>query len=227
MSEISKENLDFLNLLKKNNNRDWFAENKVSYLKNHENIIQFSDSLLALLSQHDTIETPSGKKSLYRIYRDIRFSKNKSPYKTNWAGGFRRATKNLRGSYYFHIEKDYSMVGGGFWSPNKEDLKRIRDHIALDASPFREIINAPAFIATFGNLQGEQLKTAPKGFDKNHPDIDLLRYKQFIVSKKFTDKEVLSPNFNKKVNETFQIMRPFFDFMSEILTTDLNGESIV
>lgn len=226
MTAITKENLKFLQSLKTNNNREWFNDNKDEYLKQHQNIIAFADELLHLLNQHDNIETPTGKKSLFRIYRDVRFSKDKSPYKTNWAGGFKRATQHLRGGYYFHIEAETAFVGGGFWAPNKDDLQRIREDIAADASELRNIINSKSFKDTFGTLEGEQLKTAPKGFDKEHPDIDLLRYKQFIISKKFSQKEVLSKDFAKMVNDTFKKMRPFFDYMSESVTTDSNGVSI-
>ena len=227
MSTISKNNFDFLNQLKNNNNRDWFNTNKDLYLKQHQDIIEFADTVLFEVSKHDNIETPTGKKSLYRIYRDVRFGKDKSPYKTHWAGGLKRASTQLRGGYYFHIEQGNTMVGGGFWSPNKDDLLRFREDIAFDAKPLRKILSSKSFIETFGTLDGEQLKTSPKGFDKEHPDVDLLRYKQFIISKKFTDKEVLSPDFAKQVSDTFKKMRPFFDYMSESVTTDANGESIV
>lgn len=227
MATISKSSFEFLKALKANNNREWFNENKDEYQIQHQNIIDFADELLEKLKEHDNIETPSGKKSLFRIYRDVRFSKDKSPYKTNWAGGFKRATKHLRGGYYFHIEPGAVFVGGGFWAPNKEDLQRIREDIAMDASELRKIINSKPFKETFGSLHGDQLKTAPKGFDKDHPDVDLLRYKQFIVSKKFTDKEALSSDFAEKMNDAFKKMRPFFDYMSESVTTDANGVSIV
>tara|TARA_B100000809_G_scaffold266834_1_gene332027 strand:- start:392 stop:1075 length:684 start_codon:yes stop_codon:yes gene_type:complete len=226
MSTISKDNFDFLTQLKKNNNRDWFNDNKDIYIEQHQNTIEFADQVLIELIKHDTIETPTGKKSLYRIYRDVRFGKDKSPYKSHWAGGFKRASKQLRGGYYFHIEKGNSMVGGGFWSPDKDDLLRIREDIAFDAEPLRKIINSKSFRDTFATLDGEQLKTCPKGFDKEHPALDLLRYKQFIISKKFTDKEVLSSDFANKVSETFKEMRPFFDYMSESVTTDANGASL-
>ncbi|MGB0886505.1 MAG: DUF2461 domain-containing protein [Vicingaceae bacterium] len=227
MTEISKGNFNFLKQLKKNNNRDWFNTNKDQYLKQHQNIIEFADEVLKELNVHDNIETPTGKKSLFRIYRDVRFGKDKSPYKTHWAGGFKRATKHLRGGYYFHIEEGNSMVAGGFWAPSKEDLLRFREDIAVDAKPLRRIINSKLFKETFKTLDGDQLKTCPKGFNKEHPDVDLLRYKQYIISKKFTDKEVLSPDFAKQVGETFKKMRPFFDYMSESVTTNSNGESIV
>lgn len=226
MAQLTKESLEFLNTLKANNDRDWFNVNKEEYLKQHQNIVEFADDLLEKLKKHDDIETPTGKKSLFRIYRDVRFSKDKSPYKTNWAGGFKRATKHLRGGYYFHIELDNVFVGGGFWAPNKDDLQRIREDIVTDASELRSIITSKDFVKTFGKLEGEQLKSCPKGFDKDHPDIDLLRYKQFIVSKKFSKKEALSKDFSEMVDDTFQKMRPFFDYMSVSVTTDANGVSL-
>ena len=224
MAQLSQSNLDFLIQLEKNNNRDWFTENKKRYEKEHEQIVEFADELLGKMNQHDSIETPTGKKSLYRIYRDVRFSKDKSPYKTHWSGGFRRATKQLRGGYYFHIQPNgQSFIGGGFWEPNKEDLQRIREDIERDPSELQAILADPNFVNTFGTLEGEQLKTAPKGFDKEHPAIDLLRFKQFIFGRNFTDAEVLQPNFVDVANDTFKKMRPFFDYMSDVLTTDANG----
>jgi uncharacterized protein (TIGR02453 family) len=227
MASISKENLAFLQLLGKNNNRDWFHAHKSEYVQHHENAIAFADSVLEKMNGHDNIETLSGKKSLFRIYRDVRFSKDKSPYKTHWGGGLKRATKQLRGGYYFHIQPGgQSFVGGGFWAPNKEDLFRIREEIASDAEELRAIINSKEIQSTFGALYGEQLKTAPKGFDKDHPDIDLLRFKQFVFIKKFSDEEVLEAQFDAVVNETFKKLRPFLDLMSDVLTTDSNGSPL-
>lgn len=223
MSTIQKSTFTFLNKVKENNNRDWFADNKSLYTSELESVITFADSVLNEMNKHDSIETATGKKSLYRIYRDTRFSKDKTPYKTYFSGYFKRATNLLRGGYYFHIEPGNSFVGGGFWSPNSADLLRIRKEIASDASELRTIINDKKFITIFGQLDGEKVKTAPRNFDKDHQNIDLLRYKQFLVGKKFSDKEVLSPDFYKKVNETFIAMRPLFNFMSTVLTTDENG----
>lgn len=226
MSNIKKENLDFLKQLKKHNNREWFADHKAEYEKNREDVILFADDLLSKMKEHDDIETPSGKKSLYRIYRDIRFSKDKTPYKTQWSGSFKRATKLLRGGYYFHIEPGNSFLGGGFWGPSSSDLKLIRQNILEFGDELKDIINSKTFIDAFGQLEGEQLKTAPKGFDKMHQHIDLLRYKQFLLVQRFTDEEVLSDNFSNKLNQGFKAMRPFFDYMSEVLTTDANGEPL-
>ena len=224
MTKIKKSSIDFIQKLKRNNNRDWFAIHKSEYEQNRENLIEFADGLLVKLNQHDNIETVSGKKSIYRIYRDIRFSKDKTPYKTYWSGSFKRATKLLRGGYYFHIEPKNSFLGGGFWGPSSADLKLIRENILIYGDELKEILNSKEFVNTFGKLQGEQLKTVPKGFDKNHKHIDLLRYKQFLLIKNFSDKEVLSTDFEDKLNEGFKAMRPFFNFMSEALTTDANGE---
>src|SRR4249919_2829601 len=115
---ISKSNFDFLKDLSKNNNRDWFLKNKERYDEAHQNIISFADALLTEMRKHDNIETKSGKASLFRIYRDVRFSKDKSPYKTYWGGGFKRATKKLRGGYYFQIAPGDSLAAGGFFAPN-------------------------------------------------------------------------------------------------------------
>lgn len=224
---ISKSNFDFLKELKKNNNRDWFTQNKKRFLKENEEMITFADALIEKVNKHDVLETLSGKKSLYRIYRDIRFSKDKTPYKSHWSGGFQRATKKRRGGYYFHIEPGNTMIGGGFYAPNPADLKRIRDEFSYDAAPIKKILNSKSFKATFNQLEGEKVKTTPKGFDANHPAIDLIRYKQFFLVRKFTDKEVLNPSFLNQVNDTFKKMRPFLDYMSEVLTTDKNGISIV
>jgi uncharacterized protein (TIGR02453 family) len=223
---LNLSNFDFLVDLKNNNNREWFNEHKALFEKEQAQLIAFADEILKNLNKHDVIETPSGKKSLYRIYRDIRFSKDKTPYQIYWGGGFRRASKFRRGGYYFHLEKGNSLLAGGFWGPNAADLKRIREDIALDDTFLRKIISSETFIENFGKLEGSKLKIAPNGIDPNHPAIDLLRYKQFLLIKRFKDEEVMRPDFVKKVDETFKAMRPFFDYMSDVLTTDLNGEEV-
>ena len=212
--------------LKQNNNRDWFNAHKEAFATQQSYIETFAGSLLTAMSSHDLIETPSGKKSLHRIYRDTRFSKDKTPYKNNWSGSFTRATKQRRGGYYFHIEPGNSFIAGGFWAPNTSDLKRIRDDISYDPAPLRKILNSKSFKETFGTLQGEQLKTAPKGFDPTNEAIDLLRYKQFLLIRPFTDKDTASNSFLEQANNTFKAMRPFFDYMSDVLTTDVNGEVV-
>lgn len=221
--KVHSSSFDFLKLLKQNNNREWFHENKAVFQNELGQIEEFAEALLRDLNIHDLIETVSGKKSLYRIYRDTRFSKDKTPYKTHWSGSFKRATKLRRGGYYFHIEQGNSFVAGGFWGPSPQDLKLIRDDIAFDSIPLREILGSTSFVSTFGTLKGEQLKTTPKGFEPNDEAIDLLRYKQFLLIKNFSDKEVLGTGFLQQVDQTFKNMRPFFDYMSEVLAGDQNG----
>ena len=223
---ISEATFTFLKNLKENNNKDWFDANKSEYQKQFESMIFFADGLLQRMNTHDVIETSSGKKSLHRIYRDTRFSKEKTPYKNNWSGGFSRATKERRGGYYFHIEPGNTFVAGGFFGPNTEDLKRIRDEISRDSSELRGILSSKEFKTNFGTLEGERLKTAPKGFSVDNEAIDLLRFKQFLLIKKFKDKEVLDPTFIDEANHAFKNMRAFFDYMSEILTTDGNGNPL-
>ncbi|QSE98843.1 DUF2461 domain-containing protein [Fulvivirga lutea] len=220
---LSKETFTFLNDLSQNNNREWFNANKDRYVSAHEKAISFADELIEQMKKHDDIETPNGKKSLFRIYRDVRFSKDKSPYKNHFSGNLKRATKWLRGGYYFHLEPGNVLIAGGFFDPNKDDLLRIRQEIAADAGPLRDILNNAAFKKAFGTLQGDQLKTAPKGFDKDHPDIDLINYKNYYVVSKFSDTEALKPDFAQKVSERFQILRPYLNYFSEVLTTDENG----
>jgi uncharacterized protein (TIGR02453 family) len=224
---IHKSSLEFLKKLAHNNNREWFNENKDSYILAKENLEQFVDGLIAKMSSHDQIETPSGKKSLYRIYNDVRFSKDKSPYNPRFAGYLKRTKPNLRGGYYYWIRPGNSRVGCGFTYPNSEDLKRIRLDIADNYKDWNRLLNSKTIKNTFGTMQGERVKTTPKGFSKDHPAIDLLRYKQFWFERSFTDKEMLAKNFVHEVNKTFKAIRPFFDYVSYVLTTDLNGESIV
>lgn len=221
---IPKETLPFLIKLSKNNNRDWFNDNKAEFKAIETKVKEAYNSLGELLNNHDQID----KVKVFRIYRDVRFSKNKLPYKTHFGGSFHRKKPELRGGYYLHIQpKNESFIATGFWEPNKEELFRIRKEFEMDDSEIREILNQTKFKNTWGGFVGDELKTAPKGFDKEHQAIDLIRKKQFIFIKKYTDKEVNSKGFLDDVNTSFVNVRPFFDYMSDILTTNLNGESLL
>ena len=216
---LPKDLFPYLKDLANNNNRDWFNEHKDRYKAVQAEFKSWANELHEKMLQVDRIE----KMKLFRIYRDVRFSKNKDPYKNSMSGSFVRATVWLRGGYYFHLQPGEVFLGGGFWAPEPKDLKRIRSEIALDPNPLREIIGDPVFKQHFGSLQGDQVKTAPKGYTKDHPAIDLLRYKQYLLMKKFTNKEALGKDFQDQIIETFSAMRPMFDYMSEVLTTDSNG----
>lgn len=214
--------LEFLKDLDHNNNREWFMANKETFDATFKEVKRFFKDIHDQMAKKDSIE----KFHVHRIYRDVRFSKDKRLYKTYFGLHLGRKKPNLRGGYYVSIEPSRSFVGGGFWEPNKEDLYRIRKEIELDDSEFRSLLSAPKFVNMFGELKGEELKTVPRGFDKEHPAIDLLRKKQFLVMRPFTDKEVLNPAFTDEVMACFEAMRPLFDYMSLVLTTNVNGEPL-
>lgn len=220
---IDKSTLQFLKDIEANNNKVWFAANKTVYQAAWEDGKKLVAEVEKGLNKKDLIE----KTKVFRIYRDVRFSKNKTPYKNNFAAGFTRATAARRGGFYLHIQPGGTFVGGGFWAPEPADLKRIRDEFQMDSKPIRKIISTKKFKEYFGGLQGDEVKTAPKGFAKDDPNIDLIRKKQFVVMRQFSDQELLSPNFSDEVVKTFHAMLPYFDYMSEVLTTDLNGVSLL
>jgi len=220
---INKDTLKFLGQLENNNNRPWFEKNKDKYTKSKKNLDSFILQVNKNLSKTDEIEYSR----LHRIYRDVRFSKDKLPYKSWFAGYLRRFGNDRRGGYTFRIKPGGSNVGGGFYAPNSDDLLRIRKEFEMDSQYINKIITDDTFVNTFGTLLGNGVKTAPRGFNKKDPNIELIRKKQFYVFKSFTDEEVLSPNFLEQVSETFLAIRPFFDYMTDVLTTDLNGESIL
>ena len=220
---ITPESLAFLSALKAHNNRDWFEAHKPEFKKAQNGARKFFNTLADALRTHDDIE---GMK-LFRIYRDVRFSADKTPYNPHFAGSFRRAGARLRGGYYLRIRPGESFIAVGFWDPSTPDLLRIRRELEIDAAPFRACIEAPAFQKVWGSLKGESVRTAPRGFDKNHPDLDLIRHKQFIFTREFSDQAVMAPDFLEVVNESYRAVRPWFDLMSEILTTDLNGRSLL
>jgi uncharacterized protein (TIGR02453 family) len=215
-----KNSLKFLKQIKENNSRDWFLNNKPEF----DEIVKvnkvFFSKIYAELQKHDSLN----EIRIFRIYKDVRFSKDKLPYKTNFGAGYSRTKPNLRGGYYLQVEPNNSFVGGGFWGPNNEDLYRIRKEFEADISEIEKITSDKTFKKYFSELKGEDaVKSAPKGFDKNHSAIDLIKKKQFVLKRMFTDEEVLSVNFQQEVIATFLAMRPFFDYMSEVLTTDLDG----
>ncbi len=225
MSEaiITKSVFDFLGDLEKNNNREWFTQHKKQFKKVEEQAKKVFSAIAEKMKAHDEIE----RLKFFRIYRDVRFSNDKTPYKINLSSSMTRAGAQRRGGYYMHIQRGGSFIAAGFWDPSKEDLLRIRKEWEQDAEELRHILANKAFKSIWGDLVGDAVKTAPKGFDKTHPNIDLIKRKQFIFVKNFSDKEVLTENFPDQVNLAFKTIRPYFDLMSNVLTTNLNGESLI
>ena len=220
---LEKNIYDFLNQLKLNNNRDWFKKNKSLHDESRFAVTQFAEALFISLKNENHLD----KAKVFRIYRDVRFSKNKTPYKTHFAIGFHRIKPQFRGGYYLHLEPDNSFIATGFWNPEKDDLLRIRKEIEADHEYFKKITEYPDLLKKWGPLKGETLKSAPKGFDKEHPGIELLRHKQFIYSKRIKDNAVLKSDFEHWITEQFKAVQPFLNYMGDVLTTDLNGESII
>jgi uncharacterized protein (TIGR02453 family) len=223
MKSINPDIFTFYKDLDKNNNREWFESHKPRFKALESEVKDFNEIVKFGLEETDDIE----KIKMFRIYRDVRFSKNKTPYKTHFGVSFHRKKPNLRGSYYMHLAPQNSFIASGFWNPNPMDLLRIRKDLEMDAQELRDVITDFTFKKVWGELQGDVVKTSPKGFNIDHPNIDLIRHKQFLFIKRFDDKSVLSSDFQKEVIKSFIAIRPFFDLMTNVLTTDLNGVSIL
>lgn len=223
MKSINPDIFTFYKDLDKNNNREWFESHKPRFKALESEVKDFNEIVKFGLEETDDIE----KVKMFRIYRDVRFSKNKTPYKTHFGVSFHRKKPNLRGSYYMHLAPQNSFIASGFWNPNPMDLLRIRKDLEMDAQELRDVITDFTFKKVWGELQGDVVKTSPKGFNIDHPNIDLIRHKQFLFIKRFDDKSVLSSDFQKEVIKSFSAIRPFFDLMTNVLTTDLNGVSIL
>lgn len=223
MTKINSDIFSFFKELGQNNNRVWFEANKKHFKSLEAEMKVFSAQLETEMNTFDRIE----KTKIFRIYRDVRFSKDKTPYKTHFGISFYREKPALRGGYYLHIKPGDSFVATGFWNPSKEDLFRVRKEIEVDATEFRGIITDSKLTKSWGTLTGDVLKVAPKGFSKEHKNIDLLRQKQYLFLRKYTNSEVLSDGFLKDVSLRFYAIRPFFNLMSSLLTTDLNGVSLL
>jgi uncharacterized protein (TIGR02453 family) len=220
MVQIKKSTLDFLVAIRCNNNREWFQQNKSSYLEARNNFDTFVQELIdKLVAFEPILKGLEAKSCVYRINRDIRFSNDKSPYKTHFGAfivrGGRKNGDRFAG-YYFHIEPGKSIIAGGAYMPPSPWLASIRHKIDEEPGKLLKIINSRNFTSHFGKMEGEQLKTAPKGYASDHPYIELLRYKSFLASKELRDDLVLSDNFFDIVIEGFKAIKPFNDYLNDI-----------
>lgn len=221
--QLPTDLFSFFTDLQQNNNRDWFTAHKPTFKTLETQVKSFGELLKDRLNQHDHID----RFKLFRIYRDVRFSKDKTPYKTHFGLTWHRTKPLYRGGYYLHLSPNNNFLACGFWDPNPADLKRIRQEIDIDGKEYRAILNNKTFCRVWGELQGEAVKTAPKGYAKDHPQIDLLRFKQHIFTIKYTDDEVYQADFLDRADSALKAVRPFVDYMSEVLTTNSDGESLV
>lgn len=208
----------FLEELRQNNQRPWFAQNRAAYDTALGTFEDFINAMIYELRGYDDLRDLTAKQCIYRIYRDVRFSKDKVPYKTNLsamiAPGGRKST---RMGYYISIEPgNHTMMAGGLYSPTPDQLRGFRQTVAQDATELREITQAKAFQDTFGAIHGERLKTAPQGYDRHHPEIDLLCLKQVTAWRSFTDGQVFADDFLEQTLVTCQAMRPFLGYLSTL-----------
>lgn len=222
---LNKKLLQFLSDLKENNYKEWFHENKATYQTVKTEFEEFLAHTIANIAQFDkSVKTLEPKQCIFRINRDVRFSNDKSPYKTHF-GGFivPGGKKSGNAGYYIHIEPDNCFIAGGVYMPAPDKLKAVRTEIFENTDDFKKIINNKKFKSTFkGILDDGKLKTAPKGFPKDFEDIDLLRYKHYIVSKTINEDLIISDKFLDKINSVFKTIYPFNSFINEAINYQLS-----
>ena len=215
--------IQFLNELSENNNREWFQNNKKRYDESREKVLFLTEVVINEIRKFDPdVPLLEPKDCLFRIFRDVRFSNDKRPYKTNF-GSFiaKGGRKSMHAGYYFHIEPSGSFVGGGIYMPATEPLKAIRQYIAENGEEFLSIINNKSFTKVYPEMMDDKLKTAPKGFSPDHEFIDLLRYKSFAFSSQFDKSQILADNYIEKLVHSFKILQPVNRFLNDALENNL------
>lgn len=214
---LQSSSLKFLKDLKKNNNKSWFDANRKNYEQAKEDFLSLVETLITAIAAFDPpIAALKPKECTFRINRDVRFSKDKSPYKNNIAAYFNRNGKKSNGAgYYLHIEPGNSFAAGGIWMPEAKDLAKIRQEIDYSFDDWKKISGNANFKKMFTQgVKGESLTRPPKGYEETNPAIEFLKRKSFIVSRPFTDTEVQSKTFTKDVAVTFKTMKPLIDFLN-------------
>lgn len=208
--------LSFLKELENNNNREWFNENRSQYENAKMEFEALINSIIPGIYKFDPqIGTPDTKKSIFRIFRDVRFSKDKSPYKTNF-GSFiaKGGRKGGFAGYYLHIQPGKSFIGGGMYMPHSDTLKAVRSEVLYHVDEFKKIIQNKQFQKYFEMVEGERLKRPPKGFPADFPDIELLKLKSFVVLNRLDDKQIMSNDFEQYALKSFEAMHPFNRFLN-------------
>ena len=206
--------LDFLTDLRSNNNKEWFDSQRSRYKLARSLFEELVTDLIRAFGVIEDVGGVTAKDCMFRINRDVRFSHDKSPYNSMMSAVIGRGGRRGEGrSCYIQFSPGDSFIGSGMFEPNKNALDNLRQHIALDDTPLRAIIAAPAFAKYFGAIHGETLKTAPQGYDRNHPAIDLLRYKQMMAVHHFSDSEIIAPGFVNQFVAANQAMQPLLDYL--------------
>jgi len=210
--------LQFLEELKQNNTREWFAENKQKYEKANKSLLTLVEQLIPVVQRIDSsIGALTAKDCVFRIYRDTRFSPDKTPYKTNMGAYFARGgRKSIYAGYYMHLEPGNSMLAGGIWMPEPEALKRIRQEIYYNSAEFKSLLESKSFKDNFGTLSEEgKLKNPPRDFPADFPDIELLKNKNFTMFHSLSDEKVKSEDFTKEFSKVFEAMKPINEFLNK------------
>lgn len=212
MSVISKDTFYFLNQIKINNNRPWFEKNRPAYENARSEYLGFVTKLLDGIRKIEKIPEKEPVKYIQRIYRDIRFSKDKTPYKTFFSSIIERGPENRKCPLYIQIQPGRSMIGGGIWDPAPETLKKIRQEIDYNGAGLKKIINSKNFIKYFKEISGSRLARPPKGYDADNPNIEFLKFKQLFIQRIFDNELVLSANGIPEMLKSYKAALPFFDF---------------
>jgi uncharacterized protein (TIGR02453 family) len=219
---IQQSTIKFLKGLKKNNNKPWFDKNRNAYEDAKKDFENFIQALIDTHSRNDRdIEELEAKKCIFRINRDVRFSKDKSPYKSNFGASMDRGGKKSGyAGYYFQLEPGKSFLAGGIWMPMPDKLKKIRQEIDYCYDEFNRVVNSKKFKAAFGELyDGKEVKLSrvPQGFDKDNPAGEYLKFKSWLVMRDVDDEELASRSLLKKTVDAFMIMQPFISFLNRAI----------
>ncbi len=215
-----KNVLNFLKELSRNNNKEWFHANKPVYQAALADFTTFTDALISKVAGFDKdIASLSAKECIFRIYRDVRFSPDKTPYKTNFGAAFMKGGKKSPfAAYYVHLEPGKSFCGGGVWMPPGDVLKAIRQELYYHSDEFIKIIENKNFKDIFGELGGDKLQRPPVGFPKEFPQVELLKFKSYVVGNNMPDSTVLSNEFLDEVSSKFKTMNPFIQFLNRAVS---------
>lgn len=221
---IYPETFEFLKDLAANNNRDWFMAHKKDHDNAKENVTEFAGALIKALNQIDpTVEASlDPKKCVMRIYRDIRFSLDKTPYKSNFGIGKLNSGNNnvMHIGYYMHVQPGESFIAGGSWMPENDQLKKIRQEIDYNGDSLKKIVDEPEFLKLFGNFrnQEEKLKTVPQGYSLDNENIELLKLKSFVAYHNFTDTEMIKEGIVDKISALCSKIHPLNEFLKNAVS---------
>ncbi|MBM9502447.1 DUF2461 domain-containing protein [Leptospira sp. 201903071] len=217
---LQPSTLDFLKKIAKNNNKPWLEKNKLLFTEaknDFENLI--SELVIGLAKVNPNLAGVDPKKCIFRIYRDVRFSKNKEPYKINFGASIGAGGKDLgRPLFYIHIQPgDQSFIAGGLYMPDPKILRKVRETILENSNIFKKIVQDKKIEKEFGGLSDMKLNTAPRGFSKGHPDLEWIQYTSYIVEKQQKDSDILSKNFIKNTIDSYKILQPFLNYFDKVI----------